>query len=64
MGQVIVEFDIAILRYMQPDNTTPHQYVGDLVSKSCKVADVYDEGTLDDVFIEKMDSSFQHRLRH
>lgn len=42
---------------------TPHRYVDNLVAKSCKRADVYDEGTLNYVFIEGVDLSGLHRLK-
>lgn len=47
--QAIIEFDAAILWYMQPLNMTPQQYADGLVAKSFKVANIYDEGSLNDV---------------
>lgn len=41
-NQAIAEFDVTVLRYMKPSNTTPLQFADDLVAKSCKVADVHD----------------------
>lgn len=42
---------------------TPQQYGGDVIAMSCKVADVYNEGTLNDVFIEGVDPCIRHSLR-
>lgn len=62
--QAIVEYDAAILRYMQSSNVTRQQYPNDLIAKSCEVADVYDEATLKDVFIEGVDASVRRIHRH
>lgn len=62
--QAIVEYDVAIFRYMQPAHMTLQQYAEDLVAKSYKVADVCDEGTLEDVFIESGDASILHSIRN
>lgn len=35
----------------------PQQYADDLVAKSCKVAYIYDEGTMNDVYIEDVNAS-------
>lgn len=40
------------------------QYGDDLVPRSCKFANVYDEETLIDVFVEGVDKSICHCLRH
>lgn len=60
----ITEYDIVILRYVQPDNTNSQQYDDDLVAKLCKIADVYDEGILNDVFIEGVYKFICHSLYH
>lgn len=39
----ITKYDAKILRYVQPTNATLQLYTVDLVAKSCKAADVYDE---------------------
>lgn len=49
--------DAAILRYAPSPKLSPQQYVDKLIAKSCKVADIYDEGTLNDVLIEGVDAS-------
>lgn len=49
--------DSKILRYAQPACVTSMQYIGDLYSKSCKVADIYEEATLNDIFFLKFISS-------
>lgn len=61
MDQAIPKYEAAILRYMQLANMTLQRYAEDLISKSCKVADLYDEGTLNDVFIERVDASIRNR---
>lgn len=55
--------DFTILRYTQSASMTLTKYADDFYSKSCKVADVYDESTLKDIFIEDVDSSICQSLR-
>lgn len=50
--------------YMQPANMTPQSYADDLVAKSSKVADVFYEETLKDIFTENVDASISHSFRH
>lgn len=40
-----------ILRYVRTSNMTLQQYVDDLISNFCQVADVYDESILNDLSI-------------
>lgn len=49
--QAIAKREAAVLRYMQPSIMTLQQYADDLVAKSCRVADVYHEGTLNNIHI-------------
>lgn len=42
-ARALTEFNAAILNYMQPPNMTPQKYADDVIPKSCKVADLYDE---------------------
>lgn len=58
--ETVAVHDDTILRYMQPSTLTEQQYAGDNIAKLCKVADVYDKSTVNDVFIESVDSSIQH----
>lgn len=51
-NQVIGNFDAGMLLYMQPSNIKLQQYSMDLIAKFYKAADVYDEETLDNGFIE------------
>lgn len=60
----MTNYDAAILRYMLPTNMFPLKYAEDLVAKSCKVTDVYEQETLNDVFIEGVDESIHHSLRN
>lgn len=60
--QDIAEKDYAILLYVLPANMTPVQYADDLYSKFCKVADVYGESTLNDIFIKELNLSICHSL--
>lgn len=62
--KAIVENDVAILLYVQPTNTTPHHYADDSTAKSCNLADMYDESTLNDVLIESIEASIRNSLRH
>lgn len=48
---------------MQPDNIMPQQYTNGLDAISFKIADGYDEGTLNEVFIEGGNSGICHNLR-
>lgn len=41
-----------------------YQYADDLIAKSFKVPDLYDEDTLDDVFIEVVDISIRQSLEN
>lgn len=40
-----------ILGYIQPANLTPMLYAENLYAKSCKVVELYDEATLNKIFI-------------
>lgn len=53
----IVEFYTAILGNLQPANMTAPQNENVLVVKSCGVADVYIEETLNYIFIKNVESS-------
>lgn len=61
--QAIVEIDTALPHYVHPSNTTPNEYADALVPTSFKVADGYDESTVNDVIIEGFDASIRNRLR-
>lgn len=54
---------LQVLRYMQPANTTSMQYADNLYAKSYKMAAVYNESMLDDIFIEKGNCFIRHSLR-
>lgn len=43
---------------------TLQHFADDLITKSCKVSDVYDDSTLNDVLIESRDASIHHSLQH
>lgn len=58
----IAKTHFAILRYMQPAHITYKHYADNLYAKSCNMADVYDESTIADIFIDKVDSSVSDRL--
>lgn len=62
--QAIAEYDASVLRYMQPASMTFQQYAGDLIAKSRKDADVYDEDTPNNVFIEEVNQSLRHSLQN
>lgn len=61
--QEIAKINSAVLRYTKPTNMTTRQYPEDLHAKPCKVADVYDESTLNDIFIKGVDFTICHRVR-
>lgn len=61
--KTVTKFNTAILRHMQPSSRPPLPYTGDLVTKSCKIAGVYDEGKLNENFIEGVEAVICHRLR-
>lgn len=52
-----------ILHYTQPTSMTLKQYADDLYAKSCKVADVYDESTLNNSVVEGVDIFSCHSPR-
>lgn len=45
---------------MQPSGRPPQQYADYRIAKSCKIADIYDESTLNETSIEEVDASIQH----
>lgn len=49
---------------MRPLSITPQQYADEIAAKSCKVAKVYDESTLNNVFIGAVESSIRHKVRN
>lgn len=63
IDQATVEYDAAILHYVQPKNITPQQFAKNLVAKSCKITNVYNKNPLKDVFIEGVCASI-HSLQH
>lgn len=54
--QARAKMDFANLRYTQQNSMSPMQYAEDLCAKSCKLADVYDESTRNDIFIKSVDA--------
>lgn len=61
--QMIAENASAVLRYVQLSRMTPQQYVDHLIARPFKLDDVYNEGTLSDVFIKGLDASIKYSLR-
>lgn len=55
--KAIVKIDSKLLRYIQTAHMTPIQYVDDLYSKSCKIADFFVKFTLNNNLIEEVDPS-------
>lgn len=47
---------------MQLTNMTSQLYAEDLAVTSCKVADVYEEGILNNIFIKDADASIRNSL--
>lgn len=63
-NQTISQFEVEILLYIKISNMTPQRCPDSLVAKFWRVADVYEEGTLKDVFVEGVDASFRHVPRY
>lgn len=63
-SQAVAEYDASILRNKQTSSLTTQQYTDDTIAKSCKVVDVYDESTLNDVILKGIDPSIRHSLRN
>lgn len=62
-NQAIADMDAAALHYTQPPSVPLMQYADDNYAKSCKAVDVHDESTLNNIFIESVDSSIFHSLQ-
>lgn len=58
----IAKINSKILPYIQLAHMTPVQYANNYSAKSCKVADIYDESTLNNIFIQDVDPSTCYRL--
>lgn len=43
---------------------SPQKYAGDHIAKVCKVANMHDESTHNDLFIKEIDSAIRHSLRN
>lgn len=61
--QATAEMNFKFVSHTQPTNMTLMQYADAFSAKSCKVADVYDESTLNNISIEKVVSSICNSLR-
>lgn len=61
--QAVPEHDASILQYVRQASITPQQCADVLTSKMCKVADVYDEGVLNDLFTELVEQSIRYSFR-
>lgn len=61
--QGIADIGAAILRQLQLANMKPPQLAVNLPVKSCSVTDVYDEGTLNQIFIERIYASICQNSR-
>lgn len=61
-GQSIAKVDAVIIHSMQLWHITPLQCVNGLAAKSCKVADVYDDATLNEVFLYEIDVSTRQSM--
>lgn len=62
--QTIAEFNPNTLQIMQPAIMRPQRYADSLVPNLCKVTDVYDEGTLNDLISKRVDSGIRQRFSH
>lgn len=57
-------FDTATLQCMQPSNMNRQQDADNTVAKPRKVPDVYEDETLNEVFIEAVDAPLSNTLSH
>lgn len=60
--QAVADYDTSILRYMHPSIITPTQCAYNVIARACKVAIIYGNNTLNDVFIEGVDSSIRRSI--
>lgn len=61
--RAVAKLNSVILRFTQLASMTLMLYAGDLYPKSCEVADVYEESTLIDIFIQDVNTSSSNHLR-
>lgn len=61
--ETIAKMGSKILWYIQSTHMTSMQYSDGLYAKSCKVADVYDNYTSNDISVEGFDPSIWHSIR-
>lgn len=52
-----------ITRFVQPSNMILNQYAEELMTKILWSGDVYEEYTLNEIFIEGLDASIRHSVR-
>lgn len=62
--KALAENDAAIVRYVEPPNLTRQQNADISSVNSCKLADIYSESTLNDVFIKGFDASIRDSLHN
>lgn len=62
-NEVIARANAALIRLKQPTNKTQLQCGDALFAKVIRVGDVYDEGKLNEKFIENVDESMRYTLR-
>lgn len=62
-NEVFSEACEAILRFTRAASMMPPQYGKALLAKAIRVGDVYDEGTLNDTFMEGGDELIRSNLR-
>lgn len=58
--EAIAELDSKIYCHMRPAHMTAMQYANDPYAKSCKIVYVYEESTLNEIFIEGVDPTICH----
>lgn len=60
--EVIAETTSEVTRFAQPSNMTPYQNADELVTKTLRCGDVYEEYGVKNIFIESLDSSIRHNM--
>lgn len=63
-GKHITETTPDISHVAQPSRMKPFQYAEEVVAKTLQCEDVYEECTLNEIFIEGLDTSIRHCMRY
>lgn len=64
MDWAITDFDTVKICCLQLSNIPPQKYIDDLLAKSFKALDVYDNGTKSVIFVHCVDTFIHHSSQH